>query len=156
MPFKVDIPCFSFSALNVYDQKELQSYDIIRKDLLDRFDKIANNIVFGKEYRCDASVNADLMMLVLFFKMIAKEKAVSDIPCDAQYWSDTYCLEKIKKAFYCRGVIIDTLEDLWECWGMNQYLRDGIGSMRLEAADDCHPVFRVRWADGEDPWYPGT
>jgi hypothetical protein len=139
--------CFNTTTLSLADQRELQSYDILNGNIFGNHEKITDLAVFGQDYHCLAKLQADLLILVLFFKMIYNERIfdVSQGNVYAwDYYSDKYCMEKIKSAFYCRNVIIDELEKLWSLWGFNIIGEDGIGKMQVEGTGVTHPIFRVR------------
>lgn len=144
------LPCFSTVDITISEKKRYQSYMILFGNFTRLHESITDKAVFGQDYKCDAKLAADLNMLILFFKMIYEER-IADQSYDWQHYVDTYCLELVKKAFYCRGVIIDELEDLWRYWGMTSQEQDGIGHMQMEGDGTNVPVFRVRWPDGEDP-----
>lgn len=142
--------CFNRTDYNVTEKKVMQSYVILGENISRLHEDITNKMAFGQEYICQAKLLADLSMLILFFKMIYEEKKFNE-SCDWKYYSAKYCLEKVKKAFYCRGVVIDEVEELWSHWGMNQRPEDGIGNMILQGTDNCYPRFRTRWDSEEDP-----
>lgn len=145
MAYRV-LECFNDLTLTVSDRKEAESYNIIKGTLMRNHDMIADGLLFGKDMQCQAMLQMDLLMLVLFFKMIDAERRedFDEVGFDWQSYNDTYCLDSIKDAFYCRGVITDELETLWKYWYFDWGLNDGVGEMQIEGSGELYPIFRVR------------
>ena len=139
--------CFSSVSPDGTEQRELESYNILNGNLFNNVDKIADAALFGQDYTCLARLSSDLLMLIMFFKIIHKERLFDISQGNLYVWGyyvEKYCLEKVKDSFYCRGVIIDELEALWSYWEMNRLTEDGIGHMQLEGDGTIRPIFRIR------------
>lgn len=144
------LSCFNDTTLSIDEIKEVTSYNMLSDTFFNLHDRICDAAMFGADYECDARLSLDLSMLILFFRLIYKERIEDYIltgECRGTEYSEKYCLEKVKDSFFCRGIDPDQLELLFSYWEMNLLTEDGIGHMAIESVNECIPRFRVRWIE---------